>query len=109
MGVWKSVLTIKQGRAYEDTSTGTNPLHAGTKIKRSGSGSRSRSSSEVSLPSGIHLEGVTARDLLELPLRVTACGHTPSEIICREGMHLEIICREGMHLCVPAFGHTHTT
>ena len=29
----KSVLTIKQGRAYEDTSTGTNPLHAGTKLK----------------------------------------------------------------------------
>ena len=26
-------MTTKQGRAYEDTSTGTNPLHAGTKLK----------------------------------------------------------------------------
>ena len=35
--------------------------------------------SEVSLPAGILLEGVTTRDLLELPLRFTAFRHTPPE------------------------------
>ena len=65
----KCVLT-RQGRAYEETSTGINPPQV-LNIKRSRSGSRSGSSSKMSLPSGTHLEGVTARNLLELPLRQT--------------------------------------
>ena len=74
MCVNKSVLT-KQARAYEDICTGINPPYAGAKIKRSRSGTRSRSEDPGALLP--ILEGMTAGALLpRLPLRVTAIRHT---------------------------------